>query len=308
VLDPINEEASVGLDRAKVLTEVNSLLEQADEFLEGNALEDARSAYRQVANLDGLNEAAPAGLAKVAGLIRERDFARVMSRGYTSLESGDPDAAIAAFTEASNMGINKDQALAAIAQAENEIANVEINGLRQLITAAESSEQWQTAVDNYDKVLAIDPNLTFAIEGRDYATKRERLNSLLVSANNNPERLSEDDVYQQTLDVYYTGRAIENPGAVLIGQLADLQVFLENSQVPMDIQFISDNLTEVTLLRVANLGLFERHEMPLKPGRYVAVGKREGYREVRQEFVVGFNQTPSLVIVKCDERVVATRR
>jgi hypothetical protein len=66
-------------------------------------------------------------------------------------------------------------------------------------------------------------------------------------------------------------------------------------------------LTDVTLLRVTSLGMFERHEMALKPGRYVAVGKRTGYREVRQEFVVGFNQTPSLVIVKCDERVVATK-
>ncbi len=308
VLDPLNEEASIGLDRAKVLTQVNSLLEQAQDLVEDNKLEDARDAYRQVANLDSRNQAAPAGLARVSSLIRERDFSRVMSRGYSLLESGDPNAAIAAFTEASNMGLNKDQALAAIAQAENEIANAEINGLRQLISTAESNEQWQVAVDNYDKVLAIDPNLTFAIEGRDYAFKRERLNSLLVSANNNPERLSEDDVFQQTLDVYYTGRAIENPGPVLTAQLDELQVFLENSQVPIDIQFISDNLTEVTLLRVANLGVFERHKMPLKPGRYVAVGKRDGYREVRQEFVVGFNQTPSLVIVKCDEPVIAAKR
>jgi tetratricopeptide (TPR) repeat protein len=308
VFDPLNEEANKGLERSQVLSDVNSLLAQAEDFVEDNALEDAQAAYREAVSLDSYNEQAPAGLTKVAGLIRERDFARVMSKGYVLLESGDPDAAIAVFKEASNMGLNKDQALAAIAQTENEIANAEINALRTVITSAEASEQWQTAVGNYDQVLAIDPNLTFAIEGRDYASKRERLNSLLGSAIDNPERLSEDDVFQQTLDVYYTGRAIDNPGPVLIGQLDSLEVFLENSQVPIDIQFISDNLTDVTLLRIASLGMFERHEMPLKPGRYVAVGKRPGYREVRQEFVVGFNQTPSLVIVKCDERVVATKR
>ena len=308
VLDPLNEAASRGLDRARVLGEVNTLIAQAEEFIEDNALEEAQGAYREAVNLDSYNEIAPVGLTKVAGLIKERDFARVMSRGYVLLESGDPDAAIAVFEEASNMGINKDQALAAIAQTENEIANVEINSLRRVISTAESAEKWQEAVDNYDKVLAIDPNLTFAIEGRDYAFKRERLNSLLVSAINNPERLSEDDVFQQTLDVYYTGRAIDNPGPVLIEQLDSLEAFLENSQIPIDIQFVSDNLTDVTLLRVASLGAFERYEMSLKPGRYVAVGKRAGYREVRQEFVVGFNQTPSLVIVKCDEPVVVTKR
>jgi tetratricopeptide (TPR) repeat protein len=308
VLDPLNEAANQGLERSRVLSEVNSLIAEAEDFVEDNALEDAQAAYREAVSLDSYNEAAPAGLTEVAGLIKERDFARVMSRGYALLESGDPDAAIAVFTQASNMGLNQDQALAAIAQTENEIANAEINALRNVIASAEAAEQWQEAVDNYDQVLAIDPNLTFALEGRDYAFKRERLNSLLVAAINNPERLSEDDVFQQTLDVYYTGRAIDEPGPVLIEQLDSLQVFLENSQVPIDIQFISDNLTDVTLLRVASLGMFERHEMPLKPGRYVAVGKRPGYREVRQEFVVGFNQTPSLVIVKCDERVVATKR
>ncbi len=308
VLDPLNEAANEGLARARVLDEVNALLAQAEDYVEDNALEDAQAAYRRAASLDSLNEAAPAGLANVAGRIKERDFARTMSRGYSLLEGGEPDAAIAVFEEASNLGINKDQALAAIAQTENEIANAEINALREVISSAESAEQWQTAVDNYDKVLAIDPNLTFALEGRDYAAKREQLNRLLVSAINNPERLSEDDVFQQTLDIYYTGRAIETPGPVLVEQLDELQVYLENSQVPIDIQFISDNLTEVTLLRVADLGTFERHEMSLKPGRYVAVGKRSGYREVRQEFVVGFNQTPSLVIVKCDERVVASSR
>ena len=122
-----------------------------------------------------------------------------------------------------------------------------------LITAAENGEQWQAAVDEYDKVLAIDPNLLFAINGRDYTGKRAQLDSLLVNAIANPERFSEEDVFQQTRDIYFTGRALENPGPVLVSQLDELQFFLENSQVPIDIQLVSDNLTDVTLLRVGAL-------------------------------------------------------
>jgi hypothetical protein len=170
------------------------------------------------------------------------------------------------------------------------------------------AEQWQAAADNYDEVLAIDSNLSFAINGKDYAVKRERLNSLLLSANSNPERLAEDDVYQQTIDVYYTGRAIADAGLVLDGQLNLLEGYLEASQIPIEVQFVSDNLTDVTLLRVERFVLFEQQKMSLKPGKDVAVGKRSGFREVRKEFVVGFDQTPSLVIVQCDEPIVSNSR
>ena len=113
-------------------------------------------------------------------------------------------------------------------------------------------------------------------------------------------------MFEQILDVYYTGRAIDPPGPVLIRQLDVLEGLLENSQIAIEIQLVSDRFTEVTLLRIGNLGKFEQQSISLKPGRYVAVGRRSGYREVREEFTVGFGRTPSSVVVRCEERVVAT--
>ncbi len=154
---------------------------------------------------------------QVSAEILAAQFNRVMSSGYTLLEQGDPEAAIAAFERAANLGVNEEQARAAIAQTETEVANARINAARERIAAAEADEQWQDAVAAYDDVLAIDPNLIFAIEGRDYARKRANLNQLLTYAINNPERFSDDDVFQETVDVYFTGRAIENPGPRLQG-------------------------------------------------------------------------------------------
>ena len=232
----------------------------------------------------------------------------IMSRGYAFLESGNPEQAITMFQQAANLGVRQEQALAAITQTETVVANAQINEIRVLISAAESEEKWQMAVDEYDEVLAIDPNLLFAIDGRGYADKRAQLDRLLIDANENPERFAEDAVFQQTLNVYYTGRAVEGPGPRLVGQLDELQVLLENSQVPIDIQLVSDNLTDVTLLRIGNIGSFDQHYVSLKPGRYVAVGRRAGYREVREEFTVGFGLTPGLVLVQCEERIVSTNR
>lgn len=308
LLEPENETAQIGLERARALDEVTVLLAGADALLEDGELEAARDIYRQILDLDSYNDQAQERIIQVSAMIAVNEFARIMSSGYALLESGDPEQAIAEFQRAANLGVNQEQALAAITQTANEVANARINVSRELITAAEASEQWQTAVDEYDNVLAIDANLTFAINGRDYADKRARLDQLLVFAIDNPERFAEDAVFEQTKDVYFTGRAIENPGPLLNGQLDELEVLLENSQVPIEIQLVSDGLTDVTLLRIEHLGNFEQTSVSLKPGRYVAVGRRPGYREAREEFTVGFGLTPSSVIVQCDERVIATNR
>lgn len=308
LFEPENEVAQIGRQRAESLDEVSGLLSEADDLVESGNLEQGRALYQQVLTLDSYNQLAQDKVQSVSRQITDNEFARIMSIGYASLESGDAEQAIESFKRAAALGVKQDQALAAITQTENEISNTEISQLRGLITAAQNNEQWQSAVEEYDNVLGIDANLLFALEGRDYAQKRARLDVLLVAALDNPERFSEQSVFDQTLDVYYTGRAIETPGARLSGQLDELQVLLEDSQVPIDIQLLSDNLTDVTLLRIGNLGSFEQTAVSLKPGRYVAVGKRSGYREVREEFTVGFGLTPGSVLVQCEERVVATNR
>lgn len=308
VLDPESEAAQIGGQRALTLDEVSALLVQADEMLEDGDLQQALETYKEVASLDSYNEVAPGKVIEVSSLITENEFAQIMSSGYVLLQQGEPEQAIAAFERASRLGIKLDEAQAAITQTENEIANTEINRIRALISTAEQNEQWQEAVNQYDEVLAIDSNLLFAINGRDYADRRAGLDRLLEEGIANPERFAEDTVFNDILGWYGVGRDIPEPGPRLIGQLDQLETLLENSQVLVDISFVSDNLTDVTLLKISNLGTFEQTSLQLKPGIYVAVGKRSGYREVREEFTVGFGLTPDSVVVQCDERIVSTSR
>ena len=310
LLEPSSEEAQIGLERSLVLDQVLSLLGQAEEMVEGAELEEAQRVYEEIVSLDSFNGEAQQGILDVSQLILEAEFSQVMSKGYDLLQSGDPEQAILQFENASGLGVNADQAVAAIKQTENEIANSKIAAIQNLILSAEDMEQWHDAVTHYDRVLEIDSNIVFAVEGKDYASKRAQLNDLLEQAIAGPDRFYEEDVFQQTLDIYYTGREVEKErgGPVLLGQLDQLAQLLETSQIPIQIQFTSDNLTDVSILRVTNLGLFEQTSMALKPGRYVALGRRIGYRETRTEFVVGFGQTPEKVSVRCTERLVPTNR
>jgi tetratricopeptide (TPR) repeat protein len=308
LLDPENQLAQIGEQRALTLDDVSALLKEADDLVEDGGLQQALANYRAVLDLDSYNETAGEKIAAVSLLITENEFAQIMSSGYALLQAGEPEQAVAAFQRASRLGIKQDEAQAAINQTENEIANTEINRLSGLVKTAQQNEQWQDAVDQYDNVLAIDSNLLFAINGRDYADKRARLDRLLVEAVDNPERFSEDEVFEETRLSYFIGRDIENPGPRLAEQLDELEAFLEYSLVPIVISFSSDNQTEVTLLRIEELGVFEQTSLSLKPGRYVVIGKRSGYREVREEFTVGFGLTPETVIVQCDERIASSSR
>ena len=308
VLDPDSEAAQIGLGRARTLDQVQLLIQQAEEARENRDLEAAKALLQEIVSLDPYNETAPIGITEVDGEIRENEFSQIMSEGYVLLQADDPESAIAAFQRAAAMNINVQEAEAAIRQTETEVANAQISQLRIDISSAEADERWGDAVAAYDRVIAIDANLLFALEGRELASQRMTLNQLLIDAIESPERFSDQDVYEETLRYYFVGRDIEEPGPLLSSQLDELQALLENSQVPVRIVFVSDTFTEVTLLRIRTLGVFSETTMDLKPGKYVAVGQRAGYRDVRQEFTVGFGQTPDAVVVQCDERVVATNR
>lgn len=308
LLDPENEAARIGEQRALTLDAVKALITEAEELEEDGELQQALANYNQALGLDSYNEIAAQKVTQVALRITENDFAQIMSTGYGLLQQGEPEQAISEFQRALTLGIKQEEAQAAITQTENEIANTQIVRLRELITSAEQREQWQEAVDEYDSVLAIDSNLLFAIDGRDYANRRAGLDRLLEEGVANPERFSEDAVYEETLGWYWVGRDIPEPGPRLLGQLDSLEKFLENSQVPITITFRSDSLTDVTLLRISEMGVFEQTSLLLKPGRYVAVGKRSGYRDVREEFTVGFGLTPETVIVQCNERISSAGR
>ncbi len=308
LLDPQSEAARIGMQRANNLEEVAALVARADDLVADGELQQALAVLQEARQLDPYDETLLPSIQAVNDQVLENQFAGIMSAGYARLGDGDPEGAIAEFERAATLGIRQEEALAAITQTENEIASVQINRLRNQISAAESDERWQEAADSYGEVLAIDPNLTFAIEGFAYAEQRANLDRLLQEALADPERLGEQDVYQFNLDVYYVGLEIENPGPRLSGQLGELRSLLEDSQVPRDVNFFSDNLTQVSLQRVGELGNFEQTTLTLKPGRYVAIGRRSGFREVREEFTVGFGQTPESITVRCEERVIATSR
>jgi hypothetical protein len=92
-------------------------------------------------------------------------------------------------------------------------------------------------------------------------------------------------------------------GPRLDGQRDELSRLLKRAATPLTVSFISDNVTDVSIYKVGKLGSFETHELDLRPGTYVAVGSRPGYRDVRLEFRVGPEIELQPVVVRCEEAI-----
>lgn len=308
ILDPEDVGALTGLRRAASLEDVRRLVGEAEDLRDANRLDDALATAQRAANLDGAYEQARSLVSSIRTQIADNAFTRVMSEGFAALQAGESQTAIAAFERALAMRPNSTQAQEAITQTKDQLAVTQINAHRSAAESFATQEQWAAAVGEYDAALSIDPNLVFAIEGKDYTQKRAQLDSLLASAIDQPERLADTAVYEQVVQVYYTGRNLEVEGARLQKQLDELEVLLNKAQVPVQVQLVSDNQTLVTLYQVGELGKFNQQVLSLKPGKYVAVGTRSGYRDVREEFEVGFGNRSAPVTIACTDEIVAVNR
>ena len=98
-------------------------------------------------------------------------------------------------------------------------------------------------------------------------------------------------------------RGVAQPGEKLRRQVATLDQLLAAANSPVEVVLESDNLTHVTVFRVADLGRFERIAIRLRPGRYVAAGTRSGFRDVRVEFTVTGQALDAPIVVRCEEPI-----
>jgi hypothetical protein len=92
-------------------------------------------------------------------------------------------------------------------------------------------------------------------------------------------------------------------GPRLEDQKNTLTRLLKRAATPLGVQLISDSLTDVAIFRVAKLGAFQSRELKLRPGVYVAVGSRAGYRDVRIEFRVAPEIEMKPIVVQCEEQI-----
>lgn len=302
-IDAIDRAATEGRARAATLDEVLSLVRKGDRLLQDGRPEDAREAYREALELDDQAQRAREQIAAAEQLIEDRAFKQQMSAGFAALYEGKPASAQKAFIRALEIKPASAEARAALQQSNHQVTASRIESLVLQAEALEKEERWHEALAKYEAALKLDPALATAQAGRARSALRSRTSDRLEQILAQPERLYDADVLRDALAFHEQISALSDPGPVLSRQLDSTRELLEKMRAPVTIELQSDNLTRVTLHKVGELGSFASREIRLRPGRYVAVGSRDGYRDVRVEFIVDPDQPAPSVTIRADEKI-----
>ncbi|KUJ82612.1 hypothetical protein AWR36_012570 [Microbulbifer flavimaris] len=292
-----------GKARAEKLPEAWQHFSRGKQAFAEQDLDTARDALRQSLAVDGEIRPAKVLLPQVLSAIKDRDYSEAMSAGYAAIGDGDFSAALEAFQSAQKLKPNEEDPALGIQQAKSGLTQTRIDRLFAQARQQETSEEWHAAVKSYDKLLAMDKSLVSAITGKARAQARAELDDRLQELLNDRLSLSGSQRNQYARTVLKDARAINAESPRLQGQIESLETALTQAVIPVPVKLQSDATTQVTIYHVGRLGNFNEREIPLKPGRYTAVGTRAGYRDVRREFTVVPGEEPPVVVIRCAEKI-----
>ena len=302
-ITPNHPGANAGYTRARNLDAVMSLTDQGLRFENDLELEAARESFSRAVELDPQWQPAQEGLDRVLGTIRQRDFDQRMTEGLVSLSEGDYAGARAAFRLAQDIMPGSPEPADGLLQVDQGIRLNRISALELRAQDEEASEAWETVVETYQEILEIDPDLAFAQDGLQRARQMTALHEQLDEYIAKPDSLSAPGTMARATRLVVDITRMPEIGPRLGDQRDELSRLLKRAATPLTVELVSDNVTDVTIYKVGKLGSFETHELQLRPGTYVAVGSRPGYRDVRLEFRVAPEIVRQPVVVRCEEPI-----
>ncbi len=231
------------------------------------------------------------------------DFERALSRGLGALAAGRLAEARQAIDVATGLRPEDPGAKNALAQLVAEERRERIATLQAEAQKLAAAEQWQGAVAQYEAMLDIDANLIGAQKGLAQAQARASLNQQLEKALARADRFNDDAIAGPARQLAAQASAVPAPGPVLSAQIERLNAQLKISAQPVPVQFESDNQTNVVIYKVGTLGVFSSRTLELRPGPYVVVGTRDGYRDVRRNIRVDPAGNMLPVVIRCEESI-----
>jgi tetratricopeptide (TPR) repeat protein len=295
--------AQAGLKRARNLDTVLSLVDQGLLLEKNLEFEAARESFARSVELDPEWEPAQVALSRLLETTNQMEFDQRMTEGLIALDEGDYLGARAAFRMAEVLQPGSPDPRDGLLQVDQGIRLSRIAELEQRGVSLEQSEQWDTAIETYENILELDANLQFAQEGLVRAKQMAALHEKLEAYISDPDVLSAPSTMQRATALFLEVTRLPSIGPRLADQRDQLSRLLKRAATPLVVQLVSDNATDVSIYKVGRLGSFATHELSLRPGTYVAVGSRPGFRDVRLEFQVAPEVDSGPIVIRCEETI-----
>ena len=303
LIEPENAELAALKQRAANLAALMALMTEAASAESSGDLALAEQKLQQATALDALHQRAAAELARVSAAYIDQQFNDAMSDGYSALDQDRYGQAREQFRRAAKLQAGSEEAAGALREVAGAEQASRLRRLKQDGSRYEQSEQWQQAVDAYEKAAGIDGDVLFASEGLERSRARARLDKQFQAAIDTPDRLSDVAVAEATANLLQQAREISPQGPVLQQQIAQLDTLLAQANTLVPVTFRSDALTEVIIYKVKRLGRFEQQQLTLRPGTYQVRGSRNGYRDVLRSITITHEGAQSPVTITCAEPI-----
>jgi serine/threonine protein kinase/tetratricopeptide (TPR) repeat protein len=302
-IDPANKRAQDGLARVRNLGGVLPLLADGENAEAARDYARAVQDYSQALSLDPGNAKARAGLNRAHASFGQDSYAKSVGAGFAALGAGRLDEARVSFEKARSLRPSGAEAQAGLQRVGAALSARGYAGTRQRAAALEAEERWNDAFNEYDAALKIDPSLVFAQQGRARAAARIELSNSLQALIDRPERLATPSVRAEAESLVKRASGADPSGPVLRSQIQRLQILLPTFDVPVRLELVSDNATQVQIQRVGTFGTFSKREIELKPGKYTVVGTRPGFRDVRRDVTIAPGRDVQTISVSCVEPI-----
>jgi eukaryotic-like serine/threonine-protein kinase len=298
-IKPGDAAAQRGARRAGTLDAVFTLLAAAKGLEQQGRVAEAAASYHRALALDPLDPQAQAGVARTGAQMQADQFGRAMARAYAAIGNHQDEAARAAIDEARKLRPNDPEIARATAQLAAIDSSTQLTAALAQAHVAEGGEHWQEATSDYQHALTLDSTLVDARRAMEQDAERARLDRELTQIISHPERTYSDAVYTAARVSLQQAQAVPTPGPLLTRQISQVSAILEQAATPVSVTLRSDNVTTVTVYRVGALGNFTERVLQLKPGRYVVVGTRDGFHDVRQELNVSPGNAVPPLLIQC---------
>ena len=282
---------------------VKRLIASADRLAAAGSLSSAQAGFQEALRLDPQSREARAGLQRVKSRMAEEEFRRWMAEGLAALNAGDAAAARMRLLKARALRPDAAEVKEALAQAEGRLRSARIEALRRKASASEQREDWADALAAYEEALALEPNLQFALQGKEHASALAGLERRMAFFVGQPEALGSDTQLDQAVRLLQDIQAAPPAGPRFAAEAEKLKALVQTAKTPVRITIESDHLTDVSVYRVGKLGRFDARDLNLRPGTYILVGSRDGYRDERLELVVKPGPEPIRVTLICRVKV-----
>ena len=168
---------------------------------------------------------------------------------------------------------------------------------------AEVNEEWNQAKGFYEEILVIDPNLEEVKDSLSRVESRILLEAEMTSIIARSDAYNDNKVLGQAQALLETAKSIERIGPKMEGSIQKLDSLIRIALIPVDVIFESDELTEVTIFKVDQMGTFQQKIVPLRPGIYTVRGSRKGFKDETIRFRVGPNKQNQRVRIICNKKI-----